>query len=1061
MKLITVIGLLTAIFQTGLRAATLQEVAPLAYPRVLPRSEMMADGRILVLGGYDESGLPVATVEIFNPGDPSDPTTSSWTPGPAMNEARYVPTLTRLKNGKFLVTGGYNGVGATATVEIYDSTVTDPLVNPWSYAAPMLAARYTHTATLLPDGRVLVAGGYDNSWGVGSAEIYDPVANTWTSAGTMSVTDRFWHTATLIGSDRVLVAGSPTSPVCEVYNVVSNTWTTVGSMAENRYCHSTVLLPSGKVMVIGGYDYSSGSTRASTEIFDPATGLWTSGGSMAAGRYFATAVNDGNGHVYVVGGYDAGSGAVGGVESYSIVPGTWTAVSGLSYYSLGAAGNLLANGSVVIAGGSVSGSASTSSIVLVLPAPPEDADFDGLTFAEEVVMGYDPSSEDTGHTGVSDAFKDLDGDGFSNLHEIRMASSRAAGFVNSMNPLSDNSLLAVGATRLNTGRFITGLYASIPTGGTTFKTFAAPWVGTFPGQETGPIQHSKLPADLRSAVPFITPKDEEQFDYTAFYEAHSTLQVETGSLQQSAGLRDARLGVQLEPSIPFPTTYFYFVQENTLGPASLNDWRTSWSSFSLTVPAGKNASPPKDILIAAAAPVDRGNGFATTVETRIAYPAWVAALAFPGTKPDPADPDPNGPGLPTGALVLADDAGDPYSELIWLDPKGTGKPLAHYQKKGNLAGLPGKNEAIAFIKDSTPVLSGLVHVPDTTEEIKLKGECVTIPTMDFPETVLPRIEITPVERAFSNRSLSGTVGSAVRSTPEGIEFKWKLKIGAGDWTDIGSTKHRFYVTAAKPLTAKRQETMFRISCEGKDIEGIWSKFELGNIKRLDGLALTYYKNWTVAPPSDSDPGKGLLATGDGQCGAWINLLKDCWAIQGFDVTQTGRKIQSADGSLMAIKVWTTNPSFPNGNLPSQVPAATSAQGYKWANRINSGNEVSSGPTYSYLYPYTPNGFTDGTGVAGQGPIANPRSQFLIHLVLEMGGAIYDPSYGKKYITNQSGTAWENWEASAVDGFILPFSYTNQISPGVSETISIQLFKPNPPGRDIPNPVPFGQNYPIP
>ena len=145
MKLITVIGLLAAIFQTALRAATLQEVAPLAYPRVLPRSEMMADGRILVLGGYDESGLPVATVEIFNPGDPSDPTTSSWTPGPVMNEARYVPTLTRLKNGKFLVTGGYNGVGATATVEIYDSTVTDPLVNPWSYAAPMLAARYTPT----------------------------------------------------------------------------------------------------------------------------------------------------------------------------------------------------------------------------------------------------------------------------------------------------------------------------------------------------------------------------------------------------------------------------------------------------------------------------------------------------------------------------------------------------------------------------------------------------------------------------------------------------------------------------------------------------------------------------------------------------------------------------------------------------------------------------------------------------------------------------------------------------------------------------------------------------
>ena len=602
MRLITVIGLLAAIVQTTLRAATLQEVAPLAYPRVLPRSEMMADGRIMVLGGYDESGLPVATVEIFNPGDPSVPTSPSWSTGPAMNEARYVPTLTRLKNGKYLVTGGYNGMGATATAEIYDPTVTDPLVNPWSYAAPMQAARYTHTATLLPDGRILVAGGYDNSWGVGSAEVYDPVANTWTSAGTMSVTDRFWHTATLIGNDRVLVAGSPTSPVCEVYNVASNTWTTVGSMAENRYCHSTVLLPSGKVLVVGGYDYSSGSTRASAEIFDPATGLWASGGSMAAGRYFATAVNDGNGHVYVVGGYDAGSGAVGGVESYSIVPGTWTAVSGLSYYSLGAAGNLLANGSVVFAGGSVSCSASTSSIVLVLPPPPEDADFDGLTFAQEVIMGYDPSSEDTGHTGVSDASKDWDGDGFSNLFEVKKASLSAA-----MNWASDNNSYPVGATRLNTGR---RTYASHifpdPDGPRTLKSFTAPWRGTYNYPMAGPLQWPQLSSDAQAQLPFPMPRVMDEYEYVASYDASISDQPE--GLSEFGDLIDARYFVRVEPALTMDTKYFYFLEKITLGPGGYNDFQTTWSSFSLDIPAGKHDSQPKDIMIAAAAPTPRGNG---------------------------------------------------------------------------------------------------------------------------------------------------------------------------------------------------------------------------------------------------------------------------------------------------------------------------------------------------------------------------------------------------------------------------------------------------------------------
>lgn len=962
-------------------AASLQQVDPLNYARVLPRSEIMADGKMLVLGGYDDSGLPVDTVEIFNP-ENSDPWVSSWTVATPMSEARYVPTLTRLKNGTFLVTGGYNGIGASATCEVYD-----PVTQVWSSKASMLAPRYAHTATLLPDGRVLVTGGYDDSWGTGGTEIYDPVADSWTSAGTMAVTDRFWHTATLIGGDRVLVAGSPSSAACEVYNIASNTWTTVGSMTENRYCQSTVLLPNGKVMVIGGFDYGASATRTSTEIFDPSTGLWSSGGSLSTGRYFSSAVNDGNGHIYVVGGYDSSIGAIDAIESFDIATGGWSTVSGLTYLGYGATGRLLPSGSVVFAGGGGSVGGATSSILLVLPPPPADADYDGLTFAQEIVMSYDPSSEDTGNTGVSDASKDIDGDGFSNLYEIKKASSSTAGLNNALNTLSDNSSLPVGATKLSIGRRMYASHAANdPEGPRVMKSFSASWRGTYNAPpQSGTVEWSAQSTELDSKYSFLRPREISPYEYDAYWEAYST---DGPDRIETADLVEARFSVHLEPTMPIPMESYYVVRTGTGG---YQEESATWSSFSLTVPAGSHDSNPMDIKPPTGAPVSRGNGFSKTLTTIQVSPVGIQSLAFNEIA---------GPfNFPSGALILANDANQSYGANVWLDSDKTGKPIAHYEKIENLSRFAGINEAIGFVAGSTPVMSGIVQVPITSETIKLKATCSAIPGMDFPETELLPSETVPDHRSFSAISLSDDVGSEAMSKPEGIEFDWKIKVGDSSWMSIGKTKHRFYVTANWPKTKLRHETIFRISCAGKDVTGIWNKFKSRNLQRLNGSKLTYYKEWNTIVETVEE----LLEGGDGQCGSFHRLFRDCLALQGMNTKNTGLNIsysESLTGASdyhLAVDLW--HPNGAGSPPPSPIPV-----GFRWANRITSPNTtyIREDPTGIWRYDWigSPE-FEDIDGIQGQGGVVNPKSIFSRHYVVEYDGVIYDPSYGESFESREA------------------------------------------------------------
>jgi hypothetical protein len=232
-----------------------------------------------------------------------------------MSTARYWLTATLLPNGKVLVAGGAGAGGFLSSAELYD-----PASGNWTSTGSMTAPRFQQTATLLANGKVLVAGGYDGSANViSSAELYDPASGTWTNAGSMS-TPRLSHTATLLPNGEVLVAGGEDTnhvPLAssELYEPAGGIWTNTGLMSTTRAEHTATLLPNGKVLVAGGVGAGVSSTA---ELYDPANGTWTNTGSMSTPRDTATATLLSNGKVLVAGGFGPTNNFLGTAELFDV-----------------------------------------------------------------------------------------------------------------------------------------------------------------------------------------------------------------------------------------------------------------------------------------------------------------------------------------------------------------------------------------------------------------------------------------------------------------------------------------------------------------------------------------------------------------------------------------------------------------------------------------------------------------------------------------------------------------------------------------------------------------------
>jgi N-acetylneuraminic acid mutarotase len=269
-----------------------------------------------------------------------------WTLANSMNTIRSAHTATLLLNGKVLIAGGGGSSGSIATAQVYD-----PASGTWSDTGSMLSARYRHTATRLPDGKVLVAGGYSVATRTSSAEaeVYDPASGTWSATGAM-ISPRSFHTATLLTTGKVLVTGGESGGIlatAEVYDPATGTWSATGTMALSRSLHTATLLNTGKVLVAAGVFGSN--NLATAEVYDPASGTWSAAGSMGSPRYSPTATLLNNGKVLVAGGY--GSSNLVAAEVYDPASGTWSAAGSMASFRIHPTATLLPDGTVLIAGG--------------------------------------------------------------------------------------------------------------------------------------------------------------------------------------------------------------------------------------------------------------------------------------------------------------------------------------------------------------------------------------------------------------------------------------------------------------------------------------------------------------------------------------------------------------------------------------------------------------------------------------------------------------------------------------------------------------------------------------
>jgi hypothetical protein len=385
------------------------EAASMASDRYQTSATLLNDGRVLLAAGRtaaSASGLTTTTLYT--------PSSDSWPAGNAIIDSRANHTATRLQDDRVLIVGG-NG-GASANTYRATGQLFDPTTGNWSSTAAAPGARSFHTATLLNDGRVLIAGGRSaSSTYVNTAITCDPVGDptltTWTATPNMP-TARSSHAATKLLDGRVLITGGQSSAstylsTCILFDPGTNTWSTAASMASTRTDHAAILLADGKVLVCGG---ANAAEHSSAELYNPVTNTWTAVGSMAAARRNHTAHLLPDGRVAVIGASASATDATKrSIELYSPVHQKWSPIASLAVGRVEHAATMLADGRILVAGGNGAGTSveivdpsswetDDSTIVIAQGVGTDDLpawEADGSVYVQNnpALPGYNPNEE--------------------------------------------------------------------------------------------------------------------------------------------------------------------------------------------------------------------------------------------------------------------------------------------------------------------------------------------------------------------------------------------------------------------------------------------------------------------------------------------------------------------------------------------------------------------------------------------------------------------------------------------------------------------------------------------
>jgi hypothetical protein len=328
---------------------TFSSLGSLVPYRSYHTATMLKNGKVLIAGGRGADLDPVAPMELF------DPVTRMFSPAGDMSPARFSHSATLLANGKVLMIAGniYNGSpGAsrcTALAQIYDPDTT-------MFSSLPSLERYQceHIVASLADGRILILGSYPD----GRPQLLDTATGQFTKTGTMVKTRFSGHTATLLDDGRILVAGGVADPIvyqatAEVYNPSTGSFSAVGNMAAPRGYHTATRLPNGKVLIAGGIETNTlgGATfRPIAEIFDPMTNTFAPGPQLPQVHNQAPATSLLDNTILIVGGL-SGTGPQATGQLYDPASGTFSLAGSLNVARYAHTATRLPAGSVLVVGG--------------------------------------------------------------------------------------------------------------------------------------------------------------------------------------------------------------------------------------------------------------------------------------------------------------------------------------------------------------------------------------------------------------------------------------------------------------------------------------------------------------------------------------------------------------------------------------------------------------------------------------------------------------------------------------------------------------------------------------